>query len=654
LNALASSPVEFSHPLAEAAAKALQSADQSNVSLADRQVRQPDTWLLRRCMLALSEHGTADAAFTAVDLLRDREPLALYRALPILARRAADDVGLAFLVSNRLQSLRFLLHRPFEADRTAWGEQILALACTAAYLEDDTLAFSLLERLDQAPGIWTTLFNQPDRRELLAETLGLVGLHPLTTYLIRHAIRRFDEAGAHFLQRVAIEAASWIECGHHVRRSRRLLQRCVETIQTATLTSLLSRRYAAAVMALSGNIYAILEQVTTIANIQDARRESGVAYREAEGKVLRQVKRPRANADVDFQFYTLKDSVDRLKPAALDPNGQAAITERLATLGVSSDGWTAAAATATLLHLGEVDHAIAVVDRIDKRDPTRSEAYRVLVEGLLARGDNESAAIQTQKAIRWAQSLPEHHPERLTIWGIAAAYLDHHQAQQALAVLAQRRPPDLRTRLRRFFGEISNEEHLREEALRMHAALLSGEGGHDRAVPILATIRRQAPQALDGKALALFYTDHVLTPLLETGNHTLAWSFLHDVQTVLGRILSREQPARVEAVATLLIHELERIAQGDGREDAVSGARLENAQAALQDLLIYLWESSAKQGIWSTVYSVGGALALVIALAGSETVLEIARFTADEGRNWREQMVVPNPEDEADEIERVR
>lgn len=658
MNALPTSPDQLSHPLAQAAAHALQSADQSNISVADRQVRQPDTWLLRRCVLALAEHGAADAAFAAVELLHNREPLALYRTLPMLARRAAADVGLAFTVSNRLQALRFLLHSPFGADHIAWGEQILALACTAAYLEDDALAFSLLERLDQIPDIWTALFSHPDRRELLAETLGLVGLHPLTTTLLRQAIRRYDEAGAQFLQRIAVEAARWIDSGRQVRRSRRLLQRCVETVQMSTLTSLLSRRYATTILGLGGNVYAILEQATTIANIQEARRESGVAYREAEGKVLRQVKRPRANADVDFQFYTLKEAVERLKPATLDANARGALAERLATLGVSSDGWTAAAATASLLHLGEVDHAISVVDRIDKRDPTRSEAYRVLVAGLLARGDAESAAVQTQKAIRWAQSLPEHHPERLTIWGIAAAYLAHHQAQRALHVLAQRRPPGWRARLRRFFGEIPSEEHLREEALRMHAALLNREGGQDRAVPILATIRRQAPQALDGKALALFYTDHVLTPLLETGHYTLAWSFLHDVQGVLGRILSREQPARVEAVANLLVHELERLAVIDTGEDEVGGAmahaQLENAQAALQDLLIYLWKGSAKQGIWSTVYSVGGSLPLVIALAGSDAVVEIAQFTASEGNHWRKQPQTESMDEADEEMVRVQ
>jgi hypothetical protein len=647
LNAL-SSATTTSSALASVAAQALQSADRTNTSVADRQVRQPDTWLLRRCYLVLAEHSSADATFSVVELIRDRDPLASYRVLPILARRACDDVGLAFTLSNRVALLRLLLQHPIAGDTAIWGEGLLSLACAAARLDDDTLAFACLERLDQAPGIWLSFFSQPDRRELLAETIALVGLHPLTTHLIRQAIRWHGEAGAQFLQQVAVGAAGWIKAGRQLRRSRRLLQRCVETIQNATLTSLLSRRYAASILALGGDANAILEQVTTIANIQEARRESGVAFREAEQKVLRQVKRPRADADVDFQFYTLRDAVDCLDLAALDANHRAMLAERLASLGVGSDGWTAAAATAALIRLDETDHAIAVVDQIDAHDPTRSEAYCVLVDGLLSVGDTENARIQTQKAIRWAQSLAEHHPERLTIWGLATAYLSHGQAQAALKILSQRRSPPLLVRLRRWLGEVPSEETLREETLRMHAALLGGEGGRDVAVPILATIRHQAPEVLDGKPLALFYTDHVLMPLLKTEHHDLAWSFLHDIQAVLGRILSREQPARVESVAQILIDELARLAE-DGQDHRL----LERARTAATDLLIYLWEGSAKQGIWSTVYSIGGSLSLVVTLAGPEAVVEIAHFIASEGQSWRKPTVGDEYEAEMEDESRV-
>ena len=641
--------------LVEAALQALRSADQSNPSVADRQVRQPDTWLLRRCMMALAEHGSADATLAAVELIRDREPLAAYKTLPVLARRAEDDVEIAFFVANRLQGMRFLLQRPISPDRNTWGDQLLNMACAAARLDDDTLAFSCLERLDQAPDIWITLFNQQDRRELLAETVALLGLHPLTSYLIKQAIRQHGDAGAHFMQRVAVDAARWIEKGRRTTRTRHLLRRCVETVQIATLISLISRRYAGTVLALGGDVRAVLEQVTTIANIQEARRESGVAYRESEHKVLRQVRRPRANIDIDFQFYTLKEAIDHLDLENLHVADRAALAERLAMLGAGSDGWTAASATGMLIKLGEFDHAVAVVDRIDPRDPTRSEAYNVLVAGLLNAGLNDEARIQAQKALRWAQSLAEVHPERLLVWGMAAAYLKHRQAQAALGILAQRRPPSLSARLRRLFrGEEVSEEQLREDALRMHAALISSEGGRDRAVPILATIRRQAPLALDGKALAIFYTDHVLEPLLETGSHELAWSFLNDVRTVLGRILSREQPVRVEAVANLLVHELHTMqAVVNAGEAGITHKTVEAAQAAAQSLLRYLWEGSSPQGIWPTVYSIGGSLPLLICLAGSEAVVKIARFTATEGNQWRRQSVI-EAQEESDVEEPVR
>lgn len=635
-----------------AAIGALSVADPNNVSVADRQVRQPDTWLLRRCYQALALHGSADAAFAAVDLIQDREALAPFRVLPVLARRAADDVTLAFAVSQQLQSLRFSLQRSITSDTAAWSEQLLSIACAAAHLDDTPLAFACLERLDQARGVWNLIFVHPERRDLLAETVAHVGLHPLTLLLIRHALRQHNEAGAHFLQQVALYAAAQIQRNQQVRRSQRVLQRCMETFQYATLTSLLSRRYAATIFGLTGDVPAILEQDTIIANIQEARRESGIAFRESEGKVLRQVKRPRANADVDFQFYTLKEAVDHLDPPAVLPQQRALLAERLALLGTRSDGWTAAAATGALLRLGEIERAITVVERIDPRDPTRSEAYRVLVAGLLDADHPDEARRQTQKAIAWAQSLPEHHPERLTIWGIAEAYLHHGKAKAALDVLNQRRAPGLGVRLRRLFGESISEENLRQDALRMYAALV-GEGTPNRALPILADLRRQAPKALEGKALALFYTDHVLTPLLVTGHYDLAWSFLHDVQTVLGRILSREQPARVEAVARLLVEQLETLAaaapsdDGDARE--VNPA-LEVATSAAHTLLVHLWERSTGQGIWPMVYSIGGSLALVIALAGSEAVVEIARFAAAEGYTWRRTVIVePTEETEVEE-----
>jgi hypothetical protein len=662
LNSLVSSTNTPTHPLVEAATLALNAADYDQLSGVDRQVRQPDSWLLRRCYQALAEDGSAEAAFAVVELIREREPLATYRVLPILARRATAQIELAQAMTKRLPLLRFLLQHPIPTEQLTWGEQLLSLACAAAHLGNDQLVYACLERIDQARNIWTSIFSQPELRELLAETISLVGLHPLTAHLIRLSIRQHGDTGAHFLHLLALGAAARIKANHQVERSRRLLQRCVTTVQHATLVSLLSRRYASIILGVAGDVQGILEQATTIANIQEARRESGIGFRDGDNRVLRQVKRPRANTDVDFLFYTLKDAVDQLDPARLAAHDRRAVAERLATLGTGSDGWTAAAAAAALLRLDEPQHAIVVVDKINPGDPTRSEAYRVLVEGLLNAGDEEEARIQAMKAIKWAQSLAEHHPERLVIWGISAGYLAHDQAQAALDILSRRRGPGLRARLQRILGKPAPEEHLREQALRMHAALCQGEGSRDRANQILNTIRRQAPQVLDGKALALFYTDHVLQPLLATGHYTLAWSFLHDVQNVLGRILSREQPARVEAVADLLVEHLKKLASvSPAQEEDVEADEsvhdrpapntpLDDACAAVYDLLVHLWDGSARQGIWPAVYSIGGSLPLVITLAGSETVVEIARFTAAEGHAWRRQLITEGIDDtEAEE-----
>ena len=83
-------------------------------------------------------------------------------------------------------------------------------------------------------------------------------------------------------------------------------------------------------------------------------------------------------------------------------------------------------------------------------------------------------------------------------------------------------------------------------------------------------------------------------------------------------------------------------------------AALEEEQAVLGDFLAQLWEQSADQSVWQTVYAVGGTLPLVIALAGSEAVMEIAQLAVAEGAGWRPvvELKVDTP-DESDEREYV-
>lgn len=641
------------HPLVTAATNALRRAAQTPPLPNDRQVRQPDSWLIRHCWQALAASGTPEATFSVVDLAGVGEPISLFRALPILAERAEGDVGLAVALAEKLRSVSGLATLPPSGNRELWAERLLALAYSAARIDDSSLAFACLERLDQQPGIWSTVFARTELRERLAQTVAYAGPHPLTMQLLRNALRHHDEPGGQFLLSVGTLAARHIREERRVSASRRLLRRCVDTFQNTAIISLISRRHAAITFGLAGQPQQVLEQITIIANVQEARRTSSIyALRDSEQQLVRQVRRSRANADVDFQLYTLKEAVDGLPLEKVSLAHRQLLADKVAELGGASDGWSAAAAAGTLVRLGSIQHAVAINERVDPTDHSRSEAHRVLVAALLQTGDETGAAAQTQAGVRWAQSLAEQHPERLTIWGIVEAYLAQGKAETALAVLNQRRPASFGVRMRRLFGEKPNEEALREEALRMHAALLPQEGaqggGEDRAVIHLSHVRRWAPNLLEGKALALFYTENVLEPLLSARNDRMLWAFLPDLCRALGGIVSREFPTRVEDVCEKLVRRLTlRQAEEGDDQDATA---LEEERAVLGDFLVQLWEQSADQSVWQTVYAVGGTLPLIIALAGSEAAMAIAQLAAAEGAGWRPVVVlrVDTP-DESDE-----
>lgn len=639
------------HPLVTAATNALRRAAQTPPLPNDRQVRQPDSWLIRHCWQALAASGTPEATFSVVDLADVGEPLSLFRALPLLAERAEGDVGLTVALAEKLRSVSGLATLPLSGNRELWAERLLALAYSAARIDDSSLAFACLERLDQQPGIWSTVFARTELRERLAQTVAYAGPHPLTIQLLRNALRHHDEPGGQFLLSVGTLAARHIREERRVSASRRLLRRCVDTFQNTAIISLISRRHAAITFGLAGQPQQVLEQITIIANVQEARRTSSIyALRDSEQQLVRQVRRPRANADVDFQLYTLKEAVDGLPLESVSLAQRQLLADKVAELGGASDGWSAAAAAGTLVRLGATQHAVAINERVDPTDHSRSEAHRVLVAALLQTGDETAAAAQTQSGVRWAQSLAEYHPERLTIWGIVEAYLAQGKAETALAVLNQRRPASFGVRMRRLFGEKPNEEALREEALRMHAGLLQESGGASQAVIHLSHVRRWAPNLLEGKALALFYTENVLEPLLSARNDRMLWAFLPDLCRALGGIVSREFPTRVEDVCEKLVRRLAlRQAEEGDDQDA---AALEEEQAVLGDFLVQLWEQSADQSVWQTVYAVGGALPLVIALAGSEAAMAIAQLAVAEGAGWRPVVVLKvDTPDESDERE---
>jgi len=629
-----------SHPLAVAAVNALRRASQTPTISSDRQVRQPDSWLLLRCWQSLAAFGTPEATFAATEMAGKGNLFSLFHALPILADRAEGDVGLAVALAEKLRALRFLLETPNLGNRENWAERLLAVAYSAARTEDTSLAFACLERMDQQLGIWRAIFARTDLREQLAQTLFFAGPHPLTLQLLRNSLRQYDESGSQFLLSVATLAAQQIRQERRLSASRRLLRACVDSFQTTAMTSLVSRKHAAITFGLAGQPQQILEQITIIANVQGARgMSSAYAPRDSDQLLLRQVRRPRANADADFQLYTLKEAVEALPPGAVSGEQRQFLADKMAELGAASDGWSAAAVATALVRLGAAEQSAAINQRIHPTDHSRSEAHRVLVQALLQNGDEAGAAHQAEMGVRWAQSLPEHHPERLTIWGIAEAYLAQGKAQNALSMLDQRRPPSFAVRVRRLFGEKPTEETLREEALRLRAALLQPSDGEAQAILHLSHIRLWAPGILDGKALALFYIENVLEPLLSMQNDRVFLAFLPDLLRALRGITNREFPTRVEEICDKLVRRLrarqkENVARREAETDQDDPHLLEE-QASLEGFLMQLWEQSVAQGMWQTIYAVGGSLSLVIALAGSDAALEIAQLAVSEGAGWR-------------------
>ena len=159
--------------------------------------------------------------------------------------------------------------------------------------------------------------------------------HTRLLRLLANALRRFGDAGAHFVWTslpappngcVApprVQASHELDAGEFVPTGKmgRLLAVGVDTFRNASLTSLHSRRLAATVFGQAGLVDEVLAQPTTMANVQAPRREGGLSLRQGDPTLLRQVKRPTADADVDFQVYTLREAMRALPvrglPAAI-------------------------------------------------------------------------------------------------------------------------------------------------------------------------------------------------------------------------------------------------------------------------------------------------------------------------------------------------
>lgn len=619
-------------PLVQSAIHALDAATEAQLDRRlllreERNIRQPDSWLVERCWQTLADGGFGQAALEITDLIQSRGPQVMSQVLYQLAQQGNAHAELADLVGLRLSWLHSGLLSPWIGEAQAQADRLLRAAAIASRIGDLTRALTYLERLDQLPDIWPYIFSLPELRAFLAESVGYVGLHPLTASLIRRALPRFGETGAQFLQAVgqvaATRAAQSADSG-----ARRLLRRCVEMVQTTTLVDLNCRRYTTGVLARQGLIQEVLAQIDTIADIQDAQRQSGIRRRDHDDRLLRHVVRSRANSDVDFQVYTLQDAIRSLPAPTLLSEGRDLLAERLVTLGVRSDGWTATSTAAALISVGALPQAIRVVDQIAPSDPTRSEGVVSLVRGLLAAGDVAGADAQIQKAVTWVQALEERNVERVTLWGLADVFLAYHLPQQAAQLLASRRGLGFLARLRKQWEKRVDEDELRADRIRLQIALqgqVQGDQAPDEAARLLfSKICFWAPQLLDGEALATFL-NRTLAALLDSRQWAMTESFLPLLRTALSGVGGGKHAVRVRECVEQFVPLL-----GAESEVVLPQSAIHN----LHTFLTELWAENSQRGIWQTVYSVEGSLPLLLALAGPDGLVAIARHSVSHGSNW--------------------
>lgn len=610
-------------------------AQEDGLQIEERAVYRPDSWLIQKCWEALADTGAAQETLTVARIAASRQPLTLVQALHRLSRQIDRKFGLANVIRQELVHAQpqIMAHTALGDDTTA-RDRLLYAAATAAAIGELQQAFTFLERLDQFTAPWERAIVTPEQRQLLAETVTRLGLHPLTMALISSALRRYDDAGAQFVLTVTSAASD------HLRRQTsprmaRLLALGVDAFRNATLTSLYSRRLTTVALAQAGAVDEVLAQLTAIANIQAARRESGLSLRKGDQNLLRQVKRPTADADIDFQVYTIQEAVKAMPVRQMRREQRIELADRLAVLGAKSDGWTAAGAASTLIELGAVKYAVEVVESIPANDPTKAEGYIGLVRGLLEIEEPALAREQIAKGLEWVRTYPGRNPARALIWGLANVFLERKEPAQALAVLdAWAEPTSFWRGVRDLFGRKLTDDDLRNNGLRLRALLQQDVQPPKVVQQQVNLLLTWAPRLLDGEALVNFLTDNVLTPLLEAGRIQQALATLPLFQQAVMAGSGEKHASRLANLARLLVAELTPALQepgsagGNGHGDPVT------MRAALENFLTGVWQADSRRGLWQTVHGIEGTLPLLIALDGPGAVVSLAHGVEQVGARW--------------------
>lgn len=636
----------------QALAQAMQKPlDEQSALVEERNVWQPNTWLIQRCWETLADVGAGAEALKVARLLEIRQPLAPLQALYRTACQREQNPTVIPLLRQELERWQHRLLQPaiLPVEPATNVEQLLYVAATAALLEEEGLALTCLERIDQAPKAWSRLIAHPVQREQLAATIAHTSPNPLTTSLITGAIRRFDDAGAQFLQVVATQLHTLVEAHQGTPAQARLLLQCVDTVRHATIVNLHSRRIATTILAQAGQVDEVVNQITTIQNVLAAQRATGYNSAKEDANLLRQVKRTTADRDVDFMVHALRSAIEAMPLRTLSREQRIALADQVATWGARSDGWTAASAAATLIDLGAIKYAIGVVDQILPNDPARSEGMLTLVRGLLKLNESQLAAEQTERAIAWARTQPGRNAERALIWGLAEIYLAHKQPQTALRLLERwREPTGWQHKMRTLWGEQLNDDTLRNSSLRFQALLQAHyqskresetqQTVRERAKEIRALftrLQKWAPRLLEGEALIHFYVNSLLQPLLTAQLYPQIWALLPQVREALVTTSGNKHAVRVAEVTQLLLLLWQMATTAESTE--IEGEQPDNSSSSVtvvdlrtnsESFLSRLWESNVLRGAWQTVHALEGSLALLLALEGPSALITIAQRAA--------------------------
>lgn len=629
--------------------------DEQTILIEERNVWQPNSWLIQRCWETLADAGAASEALTVARLLERRQPLAPLQALYRTAHQLRQTPALGPLLSYELERWQQRLnHASIDAAQVV--DQLLYVAAAAALLGEETVALRCLERIDQVPKAWTRVVAHPEQRAQLATTIVHTEPDALTTFLLTGAIRRFDDAGAQLLYAVTTQLQQLIADQQATPTQRRLMTQCVDTVRHAAIVNLPSRRIAAVILGQAGEVDEVVSQITTIQNVLAAQRATGYSSAKDDANLLRQVKRTKADRDIDFLVYTLCNAIEAMPLRTLQREQRVALADQVVQWGGLSDGWTAASAAATLIDLGAIKYAIGVVEQIAPTDPARSEGMLTLVRGLLKMNEPQLAAEEAERALTWARSQPGRNPERALTWGLAEIYLQHNQPQIALRLLDRwREPTGWQHKVRTFLQEQVDDDTLRNSSLRFKALLQAHyqsnqangtqptatervtERATERAKEIralFARLQKWAPRLLEGEALIHFYVDSLLQPLLAANLPAQVWAILPQVGEALATTSGNKHALRVTEVATLLAQQWQAASApalqpaDPDQATAPSVVARTDLQPPIEAFLTRLWANSAQRGTWQTVHTIEGTLPLLLAVEGPAALITIAQRVA--------------------------